>query len=354
MIPSKLRVAVVGAAGYGGGELLRLLLPHPGADVRQATSRRFAGEPVSLVHPNLRSFRPLAFCRPEELQPCDVLFLSLPNGESMKEMDRWMKTAAVVIDLGADFRLRRSEDWRTWYASDHRRPELLDRFVYGLPEIFRGAVRTADYIAGPGCEAAATILGLYPLITSGLVKTGTVVVDAKIGSSAAGSAPADSTHHPERAGAVRTYKPTGHRHTIEIARALETAGGNPSLHLTATALGPVRGILATIHVFPDGGPATEKDVWKAYRAVYREAPFVRIVKQSRGLYRLPEPKILQGTNFCEIGFDVEDGGRRLVVLSALDNLVKGAAGNAVQCFNLRAGFPETAGLEFPGLHPVGS
>jgi len=354
MSPARLRVSVVGAAGYGGGELLRLLLDHPGADVRQATSRRFAGEPVSLVHPNLRSFRPLPFCRPEDVAPCDALFLSLPNGESMGEMDRWMKTGAVVIDLGADFRLRRPEDWRTWYASDHARPEFLERFVYGLPEIAREKVRTADYIAGPGCEAAASILGLYPLVKHGIVRSGAVVVDAKIGSSAAGAAPAEATHHPERAGVVRTYKPTGHRHTVEIVRAMETAGGSPSLHVTATAIGMVRGILATIHVFPDAGSVSEKDVWKAYRATYADEPFVRIIKQGRGLYRLPEPKILQGTNYCDIGFELEDGGRRLVVLSALDNLVKGAAGNAVQCFNLRAGFPETTGLEFPGLHPVGS
>ncbi|MBN1940352.1 MAG: N-acetyl-gamma-glutamyl-phosphate reductase [Candidatus Aminicenantes bacterium] len=351
---TRLRVSVVGAAGYGGGELLRLLLDHPGADVRQAVSRRFAGEPVSLVHPNLRSFRPFVFSRPEDVEQCDVLFLSLPNGESMGEMDRWMKTAAVIIDLGADFRLRRPEDWKAWYAADHKRPELLGRFVYGLPEVAREEVRTADYIAGPGCEAAASILGLYPLAKEGIVRSGPVVVDAKMGSSAAGAAPAESTHHPERAGVVRTYKPTGHRHTIEIARALENAGASLPLHLTATAIGMVRGILATIHVFPDCGPVSEKDVWRAYRAAYADEPFVRVVKQTRGLYRFPEPKILQGTNFCEIGFELEDGGRRLVVLSALDNLVKGAAGNAVQCFNLRAGFPETTGLTFPGLHPVGS
>ncbi|HPW16824.1 MAG TPA: N-acetyl-gamma-glutamyl-phosphate reductase [Candidatus Aminicenantes bacterium] len=350
----RLRVSVVGAAGYGGGELLRLLLGHPGADVRQATSRRFAGEPVSLVHPNLRSFPPLSFCRPDEVAPCDVLFISLPNGESMGGMDRWLETAPVVIDLGADFRLRGPEDWRTWYASDHRRPGLLGRFVYGLPEIAREEVRTADRIAGPGCEAAASILGLYPLVKAGIVRSGPVIVDAKIGSSAAGAAPAGSTHHPERAGVVRTYMPTGHRHTIEIARALECAGGRPALHVTATAVDMVRGVLATIHAFPENGPLEEKDIWRVYRSAYADEPFVRLVKQSRGLYRLPEPKLLQGTNYCDIGFALEDGGGRLVVLAALDNLVKGAAGNAVQCFNLRAGFPETTGLAFAGLHPVGS
>ncbi|MCX6566486.1 MAG: N-acetyl-gamma-glutamyl-phosphate reductase [Candidatus Aminicenantes bacterium] len=352
MSPDRLKVAVIGAAGYGGGELLRLLLAHPGADVRQAASRRFAGEPVALVHPNLRSLRPLVFCRPEEISPCDVLFLSLPNGESMKSMDRWLKTGTKVVDLGADFRLRRAEDWKQWYESDHQCPDLLDRFVYGIPEINRAAIRSASCVAGPGCEAIASILGLRPLVRHGLVRGGAVVIDAKMGSSAAGARPSDSTHHPERAGAVRSYRPTGHRHTVEISRILEAEGANFSLYVTATAIDMVRGILVTIHVFPDAGAVTEKDVWKAYRAEYGDSPFVRIVKENRGLYRFPEPKILQGTNFCEIGFELENGGRRLVVMSALDNLVKGAAGNAVQCFNLMAGFPETTGLEFPGLHPV--
>ena len=352
MSPIRTSVAVVGAAGYGGGELLRLLLAHPGADLRQAASRRFAGEPVSLVHPNLRSLRPQAFCRPEDLEPCDVLFLSLPNGESMKAMDRWMSLGAKIIDLGADFRLRRAEDWKRWYETDHLRPDLLDRFVCGIPEINREAIRSAAYVAGPGCEAAASILALRPLARHGLLRDGTVVIDAKMGSSAAGARPSDSSHHPERAGVVRSYMPVGHRHTIEIAQALEAEGARPSLHLTATAVEAVRGVLATIHVFPEGGIPAEKDVWRAYREDYGLEPFVRIVKSRRGLYRLPEPKICAGTNFCEIGFALEEGGRRLVVLSALDNLVKGAAGNAVQCFNLMAGFPETTGLEFPGLHPV--
>lgn len=352
MSPARTTVAVAGAAGYGGGELLRLLLAHPGAEVRQASSRRFAGEPASLVHPNLRSLRAPFFCRPEEIEPCDVLFLSLPNGESMKSMDRWMSLGAKIIDLGADFRLRRADDWKQWYAADHLRPDLLDRFVCGIPEINREDIRSASCVAGPGCEAVASILALRPLARHGLLGKGTVVIDAKMGSSAAGARPSDSSHHPERAGALRSYKPVGHRHTIEIARALEAEGVRPSLHVTATAVEAVRGILATIHVFPDGGPFSEKDVWRAYRADYGLEPFVRIVKSNRGLYRVPEPKICAGTNFCEIGFALEEGGRRLVVLSALDNLVKGAAGNAVQCFNLMAGHPETTGLEFPGLHPV--
>jgi N-acetyl-gamma-glutamyl-phosphate/LysW-gamma-L-alpha-aminoadipyl-6-phosphate reductase len=272
----------------------------------------------------------------------------------MEDMDRWMKTAGVVIDLGADFRLGQAGEWSKWYAAEHRHPELLGKFVYGLPELFAEDIRTASLIAGPGCEAAASILGLFPLVKHGIVRSGRVVIDAKMGSSAAGAGPAASSHHPERAGVVRTYKPTGHRHAPEISRVLRTAGGDPDLYLTATAVDMVRGLLATIHIFPEAGSISEKDVWGAYRSVYAGAPFVRIVKQGRGLYRLPEPKILQGTNYCDIGFELEDGGRRLVVLSAIDNLVKGAAGNAVQCFNLRAGFPETTGLTFPGLHPVRS
>jgi len=352
MSPERLRVSIVGASGYGGGELLRLLLRHPGVEVRQASSRRLAGDPVSLTHPNLRSLPPVVYCRPEEIEPCDVLFLSLPNGESMRDMDRWMNMGAKIIDLGADFRLRTPEDWKRWYGTDHQRPDLLGQFVYGLPEINGETLRSARYIAGPGCEAIASILALYPLVNHGLVRRGPIVIDAKMGSSAAGAQPSESSHHPERSGAVRSYKPTGHRHAAEIAQILGVAGAKPDLFITATAIEMVRGILVTIHVFPETDTLTDKDIWNAYRADYKKAPFVRIVKQNRGLYRLPEPKILQGTNYCEIGFEREADGRRLVVFAALDNLVKGAAGNAVQCLNLMAGFPETTGLEFPGLHPV--
>ncbi len=347
-----LQVSIVGGSGYAGGELLRILLLHPRVRVRQVTSRRHAGLPVSLLHPNLRGLTDLAFVKPDEVGPCDLLFLGLPNGESMRGMDGWLARSPRIIDLGADFRLKTPEAWKTWYGTDHARPDLLGTFVYGVPELYADEIRSATRVAGPGCEAIVSILSLYPLVKTGLIKAGPVIIDAKMGSSQAGRAPSESSHHPERAGSVRSYKPTGHRHAAEIGQALAAAGVEPALHISATAIEMVRGILVTIHAFLDDPAVGEKDVWQAYRREYMGKPFVRIVKQSQGLYRYPEPKILQGTNFCEIGFEKDVRGGRLVVLGAIDNLVKGTAGNAVQCMNLMCGFPETLGLEFPGLHPV--
>ncbi|OGD18934.1 MAG: N-acetyl-gamma-glutamyl-phosphate reductase [Candidatus Aminicenantes bacterium RBG_16_63_16] len=347
-----LDVTIVGGSGYAGGELLRILLFHPGVKVKQVTSQRHAGQPVAILHPNLRGLAPLTFCRPEEVEPCDVLFLGLPNGESMRGMEGWLKMAERIIDLGADFRLGSAEAWKKWYGSDHAAPHLLPRFVYGVPEIYPDEIRNARYIAGPGCEAIVSLLCLYPLVKHGLIAGGPVIIDAKMGSSQAGHTPTEASHHPERAGAVRSYKPTGHRHAAEIGRVLEAFGAPVRLEISATAIEMVRGILVTIHTHGRDERLEEKAVWAALRAEYAGKPFVRIVKQAQGLYRYPEPKILQGTNICEIGFEKERESSRLVMLGAIDNLVKGTSGNAVQCLNLMCGFPETAGLEFPGLHPV--
>lgn len=347
-----LDVTIVGGSGYAGGELLRILLFHPGIRIRQVTSQRHAGQPVTILHPNLRGLTTLAFCRPEEVESCDVLFLALPNGESMRGMDGWLKKAERIIDLGADFRLGSGESWKRWYGSEHTAPHLLPEFVYGVPEICADEIRTAKRVAGPGCEAIVSLLCLYPLVKRRLIAAAPVIIDAKMGSSQAGHMPTDASHHPERAGAVRSYKPTGHRHAAEIGRLLEGLGAPVQIQISATAIEMVRGILVTIHAQGLDEHLEEKDVWSAFRAEYAGRPFIRIVKQAQGLYRYPEPKILQGTNICEIGFEKERDSARLVVLGAIDNLVKGTSGNAVQCLNLMCGFPETTSLEFPGLHPV--
>jgi N-acetyl-gamma-glutamyl-phosphate/LysW-gamma-L-alpha-aminoadipyl-6-phosphate reductase len=347
------RVSIVGGSGYAGGELLRLLLGHPFVEVVQATSRRFAGQPAAALHPNLRGRTALEFCRPDEIRECDLLVLALPNGESMKGMPGWAARAERIIDMGADFRLGDAAAWKEWYGGEHSAPEYLDRFIYGVPEINAEAIRGARWVAGPGCEAIVSILALYPIVKAGLIKASPVIIDAKMGSSQAGFKPSAASHHAERSGVVRSYKPTGHRHAAEIARFLgREAGTELEPMISATAVEMVRGILVTVHAFVRNAVLSEKDVWQAYRAAYAERPFVRLVKQAQGLYRYPEPKILQGTNYCEIGFELEKRTGRLVLLGAIDNLVKGTAGNAVQCLNLMLDFPETAGLEFPGLHPV--
>lgn len=346
----KLTVSIVGGSGYVGGELLRILLFHPGVKIQQVTSRNFSGIPVSFVHPNLRGFTDLKFSSPDDLKFCDIIFLALPNGESMNQMRKWIETAERVIDLGADFRFERAEDWKYWYRKEHSFPEMLGKFVYGIPEINREKIRSARYVAGPGCEAIVSILCLYPFVKNGIIKNFPIIIDAKMGSSQAGSKASWSTHHPERSGALRSYKPTGHRHTGEIEQFLREFSPDLSVCVSATAVEMVRGILVTIHTFLNG-TYNEKKIWEVLKEEYRDEPFVRFVKMNQGLYRFPEPKIVMGTNFCEIGFEIEERNSRLVLIGAIDNLIKGSAGNAVQCMNLMAGFPEKTGLEFRGLHP---
>jgi len=346
-----INVSIIGGSGYAGGELLRLLAFHPKVKVKQATSMRFAGQPVSLVHPNLRGVCDLVFCGLEELKPCDLLFVALPNGESMDLMANFMKLSPKIIDLGADFRLQDEKIWENYYHTPHTKSALLKKFVYGVPEIYAEQIKEADYVAGPGCEAIVSILCLYPLIKNNLIKEEPIIVDAKMGSSQSGNKPSSSSHHPERAGAVRSYQPVGHRHAAEIEQVLNQFGQKVTVNISATAIEMVRGILVTIHTFLKK-EVEEKEIWKILRTEYGEKPFVRIVKKKQGLYRFPEPKILQGTNYCDIGFEKESKGSRLVVLGAIDNLVKGTAGNAVQCLNLMFGFEESLALEFPGLHPI--
>lgn len=352
MSEEKIDVVIVGGSGYAGGELLRLLLMHPHVRVKQATSNRNAGKPAALLHPNLRGLTPLTFVTTAELEPCDLMFLALPNGESMKSIERWLPMAGKIIDMGADFRLNDPADWKAWYGTDHRAPGLLPQFVPGIPEMEAGRIRDARCVAGPGCEAIVSILSLLPFVRRGLIKGADIVIDAKMGSSQAGNSPSAASHHPERAGALRSYKPTGHRHSAEIEQALGAFDPAIRVGISATAVEMVRGILVTIHARLADPALTERDLWKALREEYAGKPFVRIVKQAQGLYRYPEPKILQGTNFCEIGFEKEERSDRVVIMGAIDNLVKGTAGNGVQCMNLMYGWPETLGLEFPGLHPV--
>lgn len=338
-------VGIVGGSGYAGGELLRLLLNHPRVQITQVTSERQAGRYVYGAHPNLRGVTDLKFRPLDALEPCDLLFLALPHGQAAARIDHFAAHTGRLVDLSADFRLRDAEVYRRWYKREHPAPRWLPRFVYGLPELEREALREARYVSGVGCNATAVTLGLYPLAQEGLVEQ--IVVEVKAGSSEGGQRPSLSSHHPERSGCVRSFAPTGHRHQAEILQAL----GDLPLHFSATAIELVRGVLATAHVFLKED-LTEKDLWKLYRSTYREEPFMRLVKERTGVYRYPEPKILAGTNYCDVGFEKDADGRRVVVICALDNLVKGAAGTAVQAMNVMLGWPETTGLNFVGLHPI--
>jgi N-acetyl-gamma-glutamyl-phosphate/LysW-gamma-L-alpha-aminoadipyl-6-phosphate reductase len=340
-----MKVTIVGASGYGGGELLRLLLQHPEVEVQQCTSERFVGKPVTRLHPNLRKRTALKFSSVQELEKADLLFTALPHTRCMQKFDEFSSIADRIIDLSADFRLKDPAVYSKWYGVDHIQPAALKDFVYGNVELHRREMKTAKYISGAGCNATATILPLYPLFKQGAVDTSKpVVAEAKCGSSEGGNSASEASHHPERSGCVRSYKPTGHRHIAEMEQEL----GN-SIHFSATSIEMVRGILVTAHLFVNEG-TTEKDIWQTYRTVYGQEPFIRIVKEKQGIYRYPEPKILAGSNYCDIGFELS--GTRLVVISAIDNLMKGAAGQAVHAMNVMCGFEETLGLEFAGLHPV--
>lgn len=343
----KIRVAILGASGYAGGEFLRLALGHPRLEVVQVTSERNAGLPVPVVHPNLRGATRLRFVRAEELQQVDLLVCGLPHKRLAAHIDALAGKAERIIDLSSDFRLRDAAAYRRYYGEDHPRPDLLGSFVYGNPELHRGELAGATRISGGGCIATASILALYPMLAAGLVARRDIVVEAKIGSSAAGNQASASGHHPERMGVIRTYAPTRHRHTAEIEQELP---GDVRAHVTATAVERVRGVLATAHVFvPDG--TSERDVAAALHDAYAEEPFVRIVQARKGIHRVPDPKILDGTNWADVGFELDPDSGRVVLMCAIDNLVKGTAGHALQSLNVAMGWEERLGLAFTGLHP---
>lgn len=341
---NRTRVAVVGGAGYIGGELVRLLLDHPAVELVAATSSSRAGKRLDTAHPNLRDRTVLAFVDLADLPPCDVAFLALPHRTTTGAIDAVAERAEVLVDLSGDFRLTDPQCYRRHYGIDHVRPDLLSTFVMGLPELARHQLPGARRISVPGCMATAAILALHPAAADGLLAP-EVVVDARTGSSGAGAAAGAENVHAERSGVMRVFAPAGHRHEAEIEQATGLA-----VRMTATGVEAVRGAQAVCHVsFADG--VEESDVRASFRRHYKEEPFVRVVAQRRGGFRLPEPKILAGSNYCDVGFAVRPDGRGGVLIGALDNLVKGGSGTAVQAMNVRYGWPEDLGLRFPGLHP---
>ena len=338
--------SVVGGSGFAGGELLRLLADHPEFAVDQATSRSYGGRAVGYAHPNLRDLD-LRFSDPAELEGVDVLFAATPHGVSMGRIDAFRDAAGTVVDLSADFRLRDAAAYEEYYDG-HERPELLDEAVYGLPELTRDELAGADLIAAGGCNATVTLLGLAPLVEAGLLAPDDrAAVDVKVGSSEGGAGGGRASAHAERSGVVRPYAPTGHRHQAEIVQQL---GVDPAF--TVHAVDMIRGASATSHLFP--GEVSKGDLWGAYREAYAEEPFVRLLGGAGGVYRYPEPKAVAGTNLVEVAFELDPEHGRVVVFSAIDNMMKGSAGQAVHGANVALGLEETAGLTFRGLHPVGA
>lgn len=341
-------VSVIGGSGYAGGEVVRLLLHHPEVSIQQVSSRGHLGEYLYQVHPNLRKQTELKFCDPDQIEAVDILFLAMPHGKAQAEVNYYAGLAKKMVDLSADFRLNDAAFYQKWYGSPHAAPDWLEKFAYGLPEINRFAIQGADYVSGVGCNATAAILALKPLMDADLLAADQEpIIEIKTGSSEGGVSVNSGSHHPERSGVIRTFSAFGHRHTAEVIQAYRFE----SVRLTMTAVDLVRGALATAHVKLKPG-IVKKDVWKAYRAAVKENPFLRLVNERRGIYRVPEPKILAGSNYADIGFAMDEETGSLVSICAIDNLMKGAAGSAVQSMNLMMGWDETTGLTFPGLHPV--
>lgn len=344
---ARVRAAVVGASGYGGSELLRLLAGHEGVEVVAATSRRHAGKPVAAVHECLLGATDLAF---SDLPPADLdadlhLF-ALPHGEAATLVPALLdaRPDARVIDLSGDFRLETAAHWEAAYGKTHPAPDLVPRFVYGLAELRREQVRAARLVANPGCFATGSALALAPLAEAGLLR-GHVVSNGVTGSSGSGAEPKATTHHPERAEDFRAYRALAHQHAPEISMALSAAGARDlELAMVAHSAPLVRGIFTTAYVFPEE-PVSPSRLAEIYSARYGGEPFVRMRAGT------PRVAVVRGTNFADVAVAAREDGRQLVVMSAIDNLVKGMAGQAVQNLNLMYGLPETAGLRFPGTHP---
>ncbi len=354
---SKVRAGVLGASGFVGGELLRILIKHPNVEITVATSREYKGEYVFRVHPHLRGHTMLKFVEPDldkMLNSCDVVFVALPHGQSVSWTPKLYEHGIKVIDLSADFRLKDPMDYEKWYGmrGGHPYPDLLKKAVYGLPEIHRDEIRGARLIAVPGCIATASILSLIPLVKNKVVDLKRIVVDAKVGSSGAGAHAPRLDLHSLRTYVVRPYEVTEHRHIAEIEQELSyVANEEVRVALTPHAVDIVRGILVTSHTWATR-EIKEADLWRMFRDVYSKEPFVRIARDRAGLHRYPDVKYVLGSNYADVGFELDARLNRAVTFAAIDNLMKGAAGQAVQCFNILMGFDERLALDMTPLFPA--
>jgi N-acetyl-gamma-glutamyl-phosphate reductase len=341
-------VAIVGATGYTGSELVRLLSAHPLVEIAAITSRSRAGEAFSTVHPALRGICDQPLVTVEDLPDrLDAILLALPHGASMDFVAAWPMDGPPVIDLSGDFRLPDADAYARWYGQTHRAADRLAGAVFGLPELFREQIPAAHLVANPGCYPTAAILALAPLLRRGLVDPHGLVVDAKSGVTGAGATAKAATHFPDLFGDFRAYGLLRHRHTPEIEAALaRLAGGAVEVLFTPHLLPVDRGILATCYAAPATASApTAEEIAAAYAEDYLEEPFVR---WSDGP---PSIKPVRGSNFCDVHATVDPRTGRVIALAAIDNLVKGAAGQAVQNLNLICGWPETTGLMQGPLSP---
>ena len=341
-----LKAGIVGGTGYTGVELLRILAGHPQARIAAITSRGEAGSRVDALFPSLRGHVDLSFSDPAaaRLQECDVVFFATPNGVAMSEAGALLTAGVKVIDLSADFRLRDVREWEQWYKQKHAAPELLAQAVYGLPEVARARIRESRLVANPGCYPTAVQLGFLPLLESGLVDLAHLIADAKSGVSGAGRKAEVRYLFPEATDNFAAYAVPGHRHWPEIRQGLSSVAKRPVDLVFVPHLTPmIRGIHATLYA----RIVREADFQKLYEERYREEPFVDVMPPGSH----PDTRSVRAANTCRIAIHRPHGGDTLVVLSVIDNLTKGAAGQAVQNMNLMFGLEETAGLAAPPIVP---
>jgi LysW-gamma-L-alpha-aminoadipyl-6-phosphate/LysW-L-glutamyl-5-phosphate reductase len=346
------RAAIVGGSGYGGAEMIRRLLVHPEVELVRVASVDFVGEPLSAAHPSLEGATDLVFenlSAAEAAKGADVVLLGLPHKVTAQKVPEVAALPDVkVVDMSGDFRLKSAESYERYYGQKHPCPERLRDFVYGLPELYREKIKRARFVASPGCFATAIELGLLPLAKAGLLE-GVVHTQGITGSSGAGAVPSATTHHPVRAGNLRTYKPLEHQHHPEISETLTAAGARGlELRFVPVSAPLARGILATSFVeLPEEW--TEERLRELYRDAYAGEPFVRVPRK-----RLPEVAAVSGSNHAEVGVaagPARAGKRTVTLFSALDNLVKGGAGQAIESMNLALGLPETLSLDDTGPWP---
>ena len=342
-----LNVGIVGATGYTGAELLRLLAGHPNAKVTLITSRTQAGVPVADLYPSLRGVVDLCFSEPDvdSLASCDLVFFATPHGVAQSTVPAILATGTKVIDLSADFRIRDIPLWEQWYGQPHAAPDWVSKAVYGLPEYNRSAIQSADLVACPGCYPTSVQLGLMPLLKAGCVDTADLVANAASGVSGAGRQASVANLHPEVSDSFKAYAASGHRHLPEIEQGLaDMAGSNVGLTFVPHLLPINRGIHTTLYA---NLTDSQVDVQALYEKCYASEPFVDVLPAGSH----PETRSVRGSNVCRIAVHRPGNGNKVVVLVVEDNLTKGASGQAVQCMNIMFALPENAGLTMPGLVP---
>lgn len=345
-----IKVGIIGASGYTGAELVRILVRHPAAEVAVLTSRSYAGKEMAEVFPHLTGFsdRVLETFDVEKVAAeCDVVFTALPHGHAVPVARAVLERGKRLIDLGADFRFRDAAVYEAWYRVVHEAPALLQEAVYGLPEFYRERLRGASLVANPGCYPTATLLALVPLLRAGVIAPEGLIVDAKSGVSGAGRGLDLRTHYAEVNENVQAYNVGVHRHTPEIEQELAVAAGKDvRVSFTPHLVPQTRGILATVYANLKA-PFSTGELLEVYRYFYQGEPFIQVLPE--GVF--PQTKSVAGSNCAHLGAVADPRTGRAVLLSAIDNLVKGASGQAVQNMNLLFGLPETTGLDFPGIFP---